>query len=150
MNDFFHGDDNFVGTKGLVFIGDKILVYRRDEKAPKYPLHLDVPGGGAEPGETPFDTFRREVKEEFGLDIIAEQIVYNRRYPSSLNPNEFGWYAVAKLPQNLGGQIKFGDEGLEFILMSLDEFLKRNDAWPAYQKRAEDYASSLINKSESY
>ncbi len=146
MSDFFKGDDNFAGTKGLVFIGDKILIYRRDAKASKYPLHLDVPGGGTEPGETPFDTFKREVKEEFGLDLTAEQIVYSRRYQSSLNVNEFGWYAVAKLPQELVDHIKFGDEGLEYSLMPLSEFLKRKDAWPAYQQRAEDYANSVINK----
>ncbi len=145
MNDFFKGDDNFVGTKGLVFIGNKVLIYRRDAQAPKYPLHLDVPGGGAEPNETPFETFKREVKEEFGLDLTAEQVVYSRRYQSSLNANEFGWYAVAKLPEEQVNRIKFGNEGLEYLLMTLEEFLKQDDAWPAYQKRAEDYANSLMN-----
>jgi len=29
--------------------------------------------------------------------------------------------------------------------MTLEEFLKQDDAWPAYQKRAEDYANSLMN-----
>jgi 8-oxo-dGTP diphosphatase len=149
MSDFFQKDDNFVGTKGLVFIGDKLLIYRRDAKAPKYPLHLDVPGGGAEPNETPFQTFQREVNEEFGLEIASDQIVYSRRYKSSLNPNEFGWYAVAKLPSNVEGQIKFGDEGVEYMLMGLNEFLKRDDVWPAYQQRAVDYANSAINASLS-
>lgn len=149
MGDFFKGDDNFAGTKGLVFVGDRIIVYRRDEKAPKYPLHLDVPGGGAEPNETPFDTFRREVKEEFGLVIKPHQVVYSRRYKSSLNPNEFGWYAVAKLPENRQNKIIFGDEGLEYSLITLDDFLQRQDAWPAYQKRAADYANLVRNKSHS-
>jgi len=149
MPDFFQKDDNFAGTKGLVFIGNKVLIYRRDAKAPKYPLHLDVPGGGAGLNETPFHTFQREVKEEFGLEIAPDQIVYSRRYKSSLNPNEFGWYAVAKLSQNLVGQIKFGNEGTEYMLMTLDEFLKRDDAWPAYQQRAADYANSAINTSLS-
>jgi len=145
MNDFFKGDDNFVGTKGLVFVGDKILIYRRDEKAPKYPLHLDVPGGGAEPNETPFQTFQREIKEEFGLNIDEEHIAYSRRYPSTIVPYEFGWYAVAKLPQSVTDQIRFGNEGLEYSLMSLDDFLQCDDAWPAYQQRAADYANSLAN-----
>lgn len=149
MNDFFKEDDNFVGTKGLVFIGDKVLIYRRDAKAPKYPLYLDVPGGGAEPNETPFETFKREVEEEFGLNITAEQIVYSRRYQSSLNAKEFGWYAVARLPIDQVDVIKFGDEGLEYLLMTLDEFLKQDDAWPIYQKRAEDYVNHLMNNSAS-
>ncbi len=145
MHDFIKGDDNFNGTKGLVFIGDNVLVYRRDEKAPRYPLHLDVPGGGAEPNETPFETFKREVKEEFCLHISQEQIVYNRRYENSLKPDEFGWYAVAKLPKEAESLIKFGNEGIEYMLMTLDEFINRDDAWPTCQQRADDYVKSLKN-----
>lgn len=139
MDAFFKEDKDFAGTKGLVFIGDKVLVYRRDQKAPRYPLHLDVPGGGAEPNETPFDTFRREVKEEFDLDISPDQIVYSRRYQGKIN----GWYAVAMLPQEAQQEIIFGNEGLGYSLMTLNEFLERDDAWPAYQERAIDYINSL-------
>lgn len=149
MNDFFKTDYNYIGTKGLVFVGDEVLLYRRDKNAPNYPFCLDVPGGAAEPNETPFQTFKRELNEEFGLKINPDQIVYCRRYQSSLKPNEFGWYAVAKLPSNLKSQIKFGNEGIEYMFMSLNEFLKRKDAWPTYQQRAADYLSSLGAQSTS-
>jgi len=139
--DFYKPDPLSVGTKGLVFIGDKILVYRRDAKTPKYPLHLDVPGGAAEPAETPFATFKREVKEEFGLHISKDDIVYAKRYESMLKKGEFAWYAVAKLPATSRTNIALGQEGIEFMLMPLDEFLRRDDVWPAYQKRAADYAA---------
>lgn len=143
MNDFFRGDYNYTGTKGLVFIGNKVLIYRRDEKAPIYPLYLDVPGGGAGPDETPFDTFRREIKEEFGLDVNSEHIVYSDRYKSSQHPNKFGWFAVAKMPTETEGQIEFGNEGIEYMLITLNEFLQREDAWPAYQQRSANYARSV-------
>lgn len=146
MNDFFKGDSNFVGTKGLVFVGDEVLIYRRDKKTSKYPLNLDVPGGGAERGETPFETFKREVREELGLDLETHQIVYSRRYQSSNNADEFGWYAVAKLPEEAKSKIVFGNEGTEWYLMRLDDFLGRKDAWPAYQQRAADYVNSVTNK----
>lgn len=137
---FYKMDAQSVGAKGLVFVGDDVLVYRRDDKAPRHPLSLDVPGGGTEAGETPFQTFQREVKEEFGLDVTQDQIVYARRYPSSFEPDKFGWYAAAKLPASVRHHIKFGDEGVEYFLMPLDEFLNAKDAWPIYQQRAADYA----------
>ncbi len=143
MQDFFNGDKNYTGTKGLIFIGDKVLVYRRDNNTELYPLHIDVPGGGAEPNETPFETFRREVKEEFGLNIKRSQIVYSKRYHSSLTIGKYGWFAVAKLPENYARKINFGNEGTEYILMPLQNYLQLGDAWPLYQERAASYANTL-------
>jgi len=59
---------DFNGAKGLVFLGNKILVYRRDNKTSNLPLCIDLPGGGRENDESPFDSFKREIKEEFGID----------------------------------------------------------------------------------
>jgi 8-oxo-dGTP diphosphatase len=143
MDELFRYDPLTAGTKGLVFVGDKIIVYRRDNKTDKYPLHLDVPGGGPEANETPFETFQREVNEEFKLYITSKDIVYGRRYPSNLEKGKFGYYVVAKLPKEMAAEIEFGDEGIEYLLMSLEEYLARDDAWPIFQERAADYAKSL-------
>lgn len=147
MQDFFRPDPLGVGTKGLVFIGNDTLIYRRDNKADKYPLHLDVPGGGKEGDETPFETFRREVYEEFRLNITESDIVYFRRYPSIFEEGKFGWYAVVKLPAKVKSQIVMGEEGIDYSLMPLEEFLKKQDAWPVYQQRAADYLKFISSAS---
>jgi 8-oxo-dGTP diphosphatase len=83
-------NQEFLGTKGLVFIGDQVLVYRRDAKAPRYPLAIDVPGGGREGRESPAETFMREIKEEFGLGIAVDDISYSRRYRASDGSDNYG------------------------------------------------------------
>ncbi|MEK7152571.1 MAG: NUDIX domain-containing protein [Patescibacteria group bacterium] len=139
MDEFFKYDPLTAGSKGLVFIGDKILVYRRDNKTGNHPNELDLPGGGPEENETPFETFQREVKEEFQLDLLPNDIVYVRKYPGTFEQGKFGYYPVAKLPKEVESNIKFGNEGVEFLLMSLDEYINRDDAWPVFQERAKDY-----------
>lgn len=143
MEDFYRPDELSVGVKGLVFVGARIIVYRRSADAPTNPLELDLPGGGPEPGETPFQTFKREVKEEFGLDITEQDVVYARRYPSVLVPGKYGWFPVAKLPAEAADKIVFGDEGLDYQLMSPAEWLARTDAWQFLQERTQDYFRSV-------
>jgi 8-oxo-dGTP diphosphatase len=49
----------------LIIWGDKILLFRRDNfPTIPFPDHWHLPGGGAEKGETPQETVRRELKEE--------------------------------------------------------------------------------------
>ena len=139
MEAFFEFDPLSIGTKGLVYIGDKVLVYRRDDKTALWPLSIDLPGGGREKDETPFETFRRELHEEFGLDIKKTDIVYSQRYPSKLTRGQFGYFAVAKLGAERAQEIRFGNEGVEYMLITLAEYLARKDAWPVFQERAAEY-----------
>ena len=37
-------------------------------------LNWEIPGGGAQPGESPVETAVREVREETGLDVMAERL----------------------------------------------------------------------------
>ncbi len=143
MDEFFIYDPLTAGSKGLVFIGDEILVYRRDQNTKLYPLSIDIPGGGPETNETPFDTFQREVKEEFGLDVVRSDIIYVKKYPSTLELNKFAYFPVAKLESHHKDDIKFGNEGTEYMLISLNDFLELKDAWPVFQNRARDYAKTL-------
>jgi 8-oxo-dGTP diphosphatase len=143
MNDFFDFDPHLNGAKGLVMINDMLLVYRRDANAKSYPLYLDLPGGGKEKDETPFETFRREVEEEFGLSIAKENIIYAKRYPSTIVEGEYAYFPVASLPDEAESKIKFGDEGLEYTLMNSSDFMNAPDVWPGLQTKAKDYFDSL-------
>ncbi len=146
MDSFFKYDPQTMGAKGVVLIGDKVLCYRRDDKTDLYPLYIDLPGGGPEPGETPFDTFKREVKEEFDLEIKPEHIVYEKTYPSKIQKGKYAHFPVAKLPSSAEKDIKFGPEGLEYLLLSFEEFVSRKDVWPVLQDRAKDYAKYVLSQ----
>jgi 8-oxo-dGTP diphosphatase len=145
MQEIFTYDPKAAGTKGLVYIGDKVLVYRRDNNTDLYPLHIDLPGGGPENQETPFQTFAREVREEFGLKISSTYITYAKSYPSSITPGKIAYFVVAKLPDDQENKITFGHEGTEYLLVELSDYLKMKDAWPVFQERAAEYSDSTTS-----
>jgi len=136
-------DPTAAGSKGLIYFGDKILVYRRDSRTTLHPHELDLPGGGAEGKESPFETFVREVREEFGVQITADVIIASTTYPSTLQPDRVAYFFVAKLPATAAMQIVFGTEGSEYMLMEPAEFISRTDGWPIMQDRTKDYLDSL-------
>ena len=143
MDGFFIYDPLTAGSKGLVFIGNKVLVYRRDNNTKLYPLYIDLPGGGLEPNETPFETFEREVYEEFGLKIHKEDITYVKKYPGVTDTSKYAYFPVAKLPEEAEKKIKFGNEGLEYMVLELDDYFGREDLCPILRERSLEYVKSL-------
>ena len=139
MEGLFTHDPLVAGTKGLVFIGDKVLVYRRDMNTDLFPLSLDLPSGGTETGEKQFETFRRELLEEFSLGVHEQDIMYAARYDALYSPGKYSYFLAARLPANAASGIVFGDEGTEWMLMDLDEFIARDDTWPILKERVADY-----------
>lgn len=137
---------NFHGAKGMIYIGEKVLVYRRDEKAPQHKLKIDIPGGGREGNESAFETFVREVKEEFGLDITQEDICYARCYQSIMDPTKELYFLVAQLPAQAELNIVFGDEGVEYMLVTPEDFLNRPDGIVRQKERFTDYLNTIQNK----
>lgn len=82
--DTFNKNFDFVGSKGVVFVEKKMLAYRGDGNTDLSPHLIDLPGGGREGDESPFDTFRREIQEEFGIgiekdDVSASYVHQNRQ-----------------------------------------------------------------------
>ncbi len=135
---------DFLGAKGLVFLGDKIVTYRRDDKTRSHPLCIDLPGGGREGSESPFDTFKREVKEEFGIVISKEDIIFSGVHQSYIDPRRESYFIVAK-PLNLKAtDVILGNEGTEWLLMSPEEFINRPDGIRIQQERVRAYLSRML------
>ncbi|MFA5163083.1 MAG: NUDIX domain-containing protein [Patescibacteria group bacterium] len=135
---------DFNGAKGIVFLGDKMLVYRRDDKTSDSPLCLDLPGGGHEVSESPFATFQREVKEEFGLDIEGEEIEFSCTIPSVMTPEKKSFFIVAKVKNSGPEDIVFGNEGVEWFLMTPEEFIAHPDGIKRQQERVGQYLSGSL------
>ncbi len=130
---------DFNGAKGLVFLGEKILTYRRDYKTENKPGCIDLPGGGREGDESPFETFQREVKEEFGLSLTKENILFSCPHQSVIDPAKESYFIVAKLSEVRVGDVVFGDEGVEWFFMDPEEFISRSDGIERQQKRVSSY-----------
>lgn len=119
--------DEFEGAKVALFYKDKIVVCLRDDKPG---LHFagmwDFPGGGREGSETPEKCALREIKEELGVALSPEQITWTMAYSSMTNEGSKGFFLVASLTKDQFENIKFGDEGQGWQLMSSDEYINHD------------------------
>lgn len=128
---------SFGGTKIALLLGEDLLAYRRDDKPEiPFPNCWDLPGGGREGEETPFECAQREVLEEFGFVFEEAGVVWRRAYTTSDITNHF---LVGQLRPDQLRSVEFGDEGLEWRMMPVEEFLARPDAIPQLQQRLKDY-----------
>lgn len=136
-------ENDFHGSKVALFIGDKLLVTLRDDFAHiPFPNVWDLPGGGREGSETPLQTLNREVMEEVGLTIPPEAIVWRQRYPSESRPQDHVFFYVAHMPAGTENDIVFGDEGQEWQLMELADFLALDRVVPSFAPRLRDWLAS--------
>lgn len=79
-------------TSAVVLDGEKILLVKNKNKDHWYP-----PGGKLERGETIKEGAIREVKEETGIDIRIEKLLYAREYGISADEKivKFVWLATS-------------------------------------------------------
>lgn len=125
---------DFHGSKAAVFIGAHLLVYQRDRGVP-WPGYWDFPGGGREHRETPQTCLRREVHEEFGLELPEDTITWARAVPSMTDPMFIAWFFVVHLPATAEADIRFGDEGQRWALMPLRDVANMPNLVPALRDR---------------
>jgi 8-oxo-dGTP diphosphatase len=60
-----------------LFVGDRLLVIRRDDRPDiAFPGALDFPGSGRESGESHEATLAREMREEVGLEMGRAEMLW--------------------------------------------------------------------------
>ena len=131
---------DFTGCKIALFCGDKLLTILRDDKASiPWPNMWELPGGGREWDESPFECVAREVYEELGIHLTEDCLLWSKVYLSMLFTDKQSVFLVGQLTQNQFDSIVFGDEGQAYKLMSIEEFLNSKQAVPQLQGRLRDY-----------
>ena len=122
--DVFKESAEFHGVKGIVRVGDKIIVMRRDMNAPHLPLYIDLPGGGREGGESPFEAFHREIMEMLHLPIEESNIVYAKRYENNHDRTDDTFFLVTEILNIDEKIIILGEKGLMYYTMTMHDFLE--------------------------
>ena len=136
---------DFTGCKIALFCGDKLLTILRDDKPTiPWPNMWELPGGGREGNETPFECVAREVYEELSIQLSKADVIWFQIYPSMLDGNKKSVFLVGRLTQEQFESIIFGDEGQGYKLVSFEEFLTSDRVVPQLQERVRDYMEESL------
>lgn len=119
----------FDGAKIAILRGDDVLTLLRDDRPDiPYPNQWDLPGGGREGGETPFETAARELHEELFLTISQDRVIYHREEASYSSPHRRIHFFVARWEGLSDRLIRLGNEGQCWRWMPATEFIAREGA----------------------
>ena len=131
---------DFTGCKIALLCGDSVLTILRDDKPSiPWPNMWELPGGGRENEETPFECVQREVFEELGLKLEEVAIVWAKEYQGMLDPAKTSIFMVGTITQEECASIVFGDEGQAYQMMDVSQFLADDKVIPQLQSRLRDY-----------
>ena len=131
---------NFTGCKIALFCEDRILTILRDDKASiPWPNMWELPGGGREDEETPFECVQREVFEELSFKLEEAAIDWAKEYQGMLDPDKTSIFMVGTITQEEFASIVFGDEGQAYQMMDVSQFLADEKVIPQLQNRLRDY-----------
>ena len=138
---------DFHGAKVAFFIGNEILVYRRDNKPDiPFPDMLDLPGGGRENDETGAECAVRETFEEFGIRVQASALTLVDEYENWRGEGKQALFYVGSLTEAQIGKIEFGDEGQNWQIMDVKIFLESDQAVPHLKQRVKSYLAVKKNE----
>ena len=138
--DLLHKQMEFSGCKIALICDDRLLTNLRDDKASiPYPNMWELPGGGREGEETPFECVQREVFEELGLKLEEADIVWAKEYQGMLDPDKTSIFMVGTITQEECASIVFGDEGQAYQMMDICQFVSDDKVISQMQDRLSDY-----------
>ena len=128
---------DFSGAKIALLNGDQILSILRDDiPTIPFPNTWDLPGGGRDGEETPFDCVQREVFEELAITISKDSISWAKVYPGMVDPSKESVFMVGEIIQD---QIVFGDEGQGWKMMPITDFLDDDQVYGSLKERLRDW-----------
>ena len=135
---------DFTGCKIALICDGQILTILRDDKPTiPWPNLWELPGGGREGDESPFECVAREVYEELGIHLTEDCLLCSKVYPSMLYEGRQSVFMVGQLSQEQFDSITFGDEGQGYKLMNIEEFLTSSQVVPQLQGRLRDYLEEV-------
>lgn len=98
----------------------------------------DLPGGGREGDESPIECGIREVNEEFGLTLDAADVILVERNQSATS-GLGNYFCAVKIGQADVANIRFGDEGQRWEMMSVSDFVNHEGAVPQLRDRLSSF-----------
>ncbi|KXT83358.1 MutT/nudix family protein / 7,8-dihydro-8-oxoguanine-triphosphatase [Streptococcus sp. DD11] len=138
--DLLHKQMDFSGCKIALICGDQLLTILRDNiPTIPWPGMWELPGGGRESEETPFECVRREVFEELALKLEEAAVIWAKEYQGMVNPDKISIFMVGTITQEDVASIVFGDEGQAYQMMAVSDFLASEKVIPQLQDRLRDY-----------
>lgn len=123
----------FGGAKAAFIHEDRLVVLRRDNlEGLMWSGMIDLPGGGREAEEGPIETLLRETREEVGLILSPDCLVYGRA-----RQNKWGktvWFYIGHITKAESQSLQLGDEGQACWMMPIADFISAKDAIPPLQE----------------
>lgn len=132
------------GVKIALIHNDSLITILRDDiPTINFPNVWDFPGGEREGDETPFECMNRELEEELSISLSKDAIIFEKEFPSMHLPDTHNaLFMVANVSSAQLAEIRFGDEGQEWKLYPIDDFLKASDVVPKLKSRLRSYLDS--------
>lgn len=119
----------FDGAKIAILRGGDVLSLLRDDISTiPYPNQWDLPGGGREGAETPFETAARELHEELAVEIDPARVIYHALEPAVEDPAAVVHFFVARWDTLADRSIRLGDEGQRWQWIDARGYTRRHDA----------------------
>lgn len=136
-----------VGAKVAVICAGELVAYLRDDFPQIHDPGLwDFPGGERDHDETAIACAIRETHEEFGIVLEEHHFLHGASYRSHQPGRADVAFFVAEIAEEMVASIRFGNEGQCWRMMSIADFLDRDDAVRELQEALRLYLARVANR----